>query len=177
MWNYIKKVIGMGNKQNWLQGEFTPQHPEKCINSQANKKIIYRSSWELRIFNWADQNKNVKRWGSEIIKIPYIFDLDKAKGVNKLRNYWPDLYAEIINKDGELETFLIEVKPIKQKQKPKRPKNLTKKAISNYNVAMSTYIQNMNKWKYARVFCEGKNWKFKTLTENDIFKGESKNVD
>jgi len=172
MWNFLKKAIGMGSRHNWKQGEFTPQHPEKCINSMANKKIIYRSSWELRVFNWADTNKNVVKWGSEIIKVPYVFDLDVAQGNKKLRNYWPDIYAEILNKDKIKETFLIEIKPVKQGKPPKKPKNPTKKAISNYNNAYATYVKNMNKWKYARVFCEGKNWKFKTLTEENIFKGE-----
>lgn len=159
-------------KGGWTQDYFTPKHPEKCINSQAGERPYYRSSWEAKFFNWADLNKNVKKWGSEIVKIPYIYDIDKSQSISRVRNYYPDIYLEMINKKGQLRKYLIEIKPIKQKERPVMPKRKTKKAMQNYLIASATWIKNQNKWKYANMYCEGKNWEFKVITESDIFDGD-----
>src|SRR5574344_1076276 len=49
------------------QGYYVPQNPEKVIGGN----IIYRSSWEEKFCRWCDLNKNVLRWGVEVIQIPY----------------------------------------------------------------------------------------------------------
>ena len=164
----------MSKKRDWVQGEFTPKFPEKCMNlhMKSGKLPYARSSWEFKMFHWCDENRNVLRWGSEIIKIPYIFDMDKIKGIHKTHMYYPDIYCEVYNKQGKLNKFLIEIKPDKQKNKPTKPKTKTKKAMANYLYAVNEYVKNKNKWKYAKMFCEGKDWKFKILTENNIFTGE-----
>lgn len=155
--------------REWKQGYFIPTYPEKCINIKQGKNPFARSSWEFYMFNWCDKNANVIRWGSEIIKIPYIYDVEKVKGIHKTHMYYPDIYFEKL-KNGVKEIHLIEIKPIKQKNKPIVPKLKTKKAIRNYYKALYEYVKNQNKWKYARMFCEGKCWKFGLLTENEIFK-------
>ena len=173
MWKKIKWWI-MKRKNGWLQNTFIPKNPNKCmnLNMKSGKMPYYRSSWELKMFNWCDENVNVIRWGSEILEIPYIYDIDKIKGIHKTRRYYPDIYCDIKNKQGIINTYVIEIKPNKQKNKPIAPKNKTKKAVQNYNYAMCEYVKNQNKWKYARSFCEGKMWKFRLLTEKNIFNGE-----
>lgn len=158
-------------KGSWTQGVFNPEHPEKCINLRKGKKPFARSSWEFKMMAWCDQNKNVVRWGSEIIAIPYIFDLEKVNGIHKTHNYYPDIYCEIRNKKGLIDIYIIEIKPIKQKNKPIVPKNKTRKAMKNYRYAVNEYVRNQNKWRYAKMFCEGKNWNFRILTEQNIFNG------
>lgn len=171
MWK-IFNWIPMGRKDNWTQGEFTPKNPDKCINIKIGKPVFARSSWEFKMMHWLDDNKNVLRWGSEIIKVPYVYDVDKLKGVQKLRNYYPDFYVELINSKNELKRYVVEIKPDKQRKRPPTPKNKTRKAMKNYGYALYEYIKNKNKFKYAKVFCEGKNWEFKVMTEHDIFNGE-----
>lgn len=169
MWK-IFNWLGMGNNKSWTQGKFTPKHPDKCVNIKVGKKPFARSSWELKMMNWLDENKNVVKWGSEILKIPYVYDIDKVKGVQKLRHYYPDFYIELINKNSQLKKYVVEIKPGKQMVKPPMPKNKTRKAMKNYGYALYEYIKNKNKKKYAELFCEGKNWEYKVITEQDIFK-------
>jgi len=157
---FKEKVMG-----RWYQGEFTPKNPKKCINlTLGGQKPFARSSWEMRLMNWCDSNKNVISWGSEIIKVPYIFEIDQ-----KLHNYYPDIWCKIKDKDGLVQTYLVEVKPDKQQKKPVPPRNKTRKAMMNYNLALREYVKNQNKWKYAKRFCAGKNWKFRIITEKILF--------
>ena len=130
----------MGKKKKWYQGYFTPQNPKKCINIRQGKKPFARSSWETRMFNWCDENENVIEWGSEIIEVPYIFDID-----HKLHKYIPDIWARIRGKDNMIRVYLLEIKPQKQTHAPKRPKNPTKKALKNYNYAKYHWIKNKNR--------------------------------
>jgi len=167
MFNRTKKLlrdlkINMGSE--FKQGYFTPLYPEKCINIKIGKKIIYRSSWEQRFFSFCDSNKNVLSWASEVVEIKYIYDIDK-----KVHRYYPDMYCKMKKSDGNIVEYLIEIKPKKQLEKPKPPKNKTQKALKNFNYSMSTYIKNQNKWKYAKRYCETRNWNFRILTENELF--------
>lgn len=152
----------MPNK--FYQGVFTPKNPNKCINIAKGKPPFARSSWETRAFNWCDTNANVIKWASELVKVPYIYEIDQ-----RLHNYFPDLYVEIIDKQGKLKKYLIEIKPDKQTSKPNPPKNKTKKALFNYNKALREWVKNQNKWKHAGMFCEGKDWVFRVVTERDLF--------
>ena len=69
-----------------------------------------------------DFNKNVLRWGSEELVVPYISPKD-----NKPHKYFPDFIAEVKNNDDEIETLVIEVKPKKQTMKPAIKKSTNKK--------------------------------------------------
>ena len=40
----------------WAQGMYVPKNPEKYI---GNNKPRYRSSWELRIMMFLDENKHI----------------------------------------------------------------------------------------------------------------------
>jgi hypothetical protein len=171
MWNIFK--WWHMKRKGWTQGPFSPKNREKCMNTKSGSLPFARSSWEFRMFHWCDENKNVIRWGSEILAIPYIYDIEKAKGIHKVHKYYPDIYCEIRNNIGEIEKIVIEIKPNKQKNKPIKPKNRTRKALKNYTYAVCEYVKNQNKWKYARSFCSGKNWKFRILTEENLFNGEN----
>jgi hypothetical protein len=153
-----------GKNKGWEKNSFVPIFPDKCANVRMNKKIIYRSSWEKKFMNYCDLNVNIIRWGSEIIKIPYIYDVD-----NKLHNYIPDFYIEQKNPQGKIEKILIEIKPKKQSKHPVLPKNKTKKAMANYQYSVMEFVKNNNKWKYALRYCETRNMKFRILTENSLF--------
>ncbi len=134
----------------------------KVINTQKYKgdyrNVIFRSLWEYKVMKWCDFNKNVIWWSSEPFPIKYLSPID-----GKFHNYWIDFIVKLKNRDGEIETYLIEVKPDHETRPPKTPKRKTK---SYYN-RIKTYQVNQAKWKYAQKICEQKNWKFKILTEKN----------
>lgn len=145
----------------FYQGQYLVENEQKYI---GNKKPIFRSSWEKRMCTFFDTSRSVIKWGSEIVVIPYIYSIDQ-----KEHKYYTDFYAEIIDKQGNIKKWIVEVKPYKQTLKPKEPKNKTKKAMKNYMYAINTYIKNQDKWKYAKEFCDFNNLIFKIITEKNIF--------
>ena len=66
--------------KTYTQGNYYPKHPEKCLNTNGklgNKPAItYRSSWELKFMRFCDKYESVLEWGSEVLKIPYISEVD-----------------------------------------------------------------------------------------------------
>ena len=56
------------------QGYFKPKNPHKYKGDPTN--IIYRSSWELKLMKYLDERKDVVKWGSEEIIIPYRSPID-----------------------------------------------------------------------------------------------------
>ncbi|MBT7496732.1 head completion protein [Candidatus Woesearchaeota archaeon] len=130
---------------------------EKYIGNPSN--IICRSLWERRVCKYLDENMNVLKWGSEELPIPYYSPIDK-----KNHKYFPDFIAKIKNKNGNTKTVIIEVKPKKQTQPPKKPKRKTK----NYINECVIYTINEAKWNAANKFCKTRAWSFIILTEDDI---------
>jgi len=62
-------------------------------------------------------------------------------------------------------TILVEIKPEKETQPPKRP-DKSKRYISE---AM-TYVKNRNKWEAASKFAKDNNWGFQIWTEKTLTK-------
>ena len=102
---------------------------------------------------------NILKWGSEELSIPYYSPID-----NKKHKYFPDFIVEMKNKNGSTKMVIIEVKPKKQTQPPKKPKRKTK----NYINECVTYTVNEAKWDAANKFCKNRDWDFIILTEDDI---------
>jgi len=137
--------------------KYKPINKTKYVGNPNN--IICRSLWERRVCKYLDRNKNILRWGSEEIIIPYYSPVDK-----KVHKYYPDFIVEKKNKSGKTETLLIEIKPEKQTRPPKKKRNK-----KSYLKECLTYEINKAKWKSAEKVCKNKGWKFLILTENDIF--------
>ena len=148
----------------YYQGKFKPKHPEKYKGDPTN--IIYRSGWELKLFTYLDSHKNVIKWASEELFIPYVSPID-----NKYHRYFVDVYVEQINNEGKKEVLLIEVKPDAQTKPPNPQNKLTAKGnISRkYLYEVKTWGVNEAKWKAAREFCLDRGWKFVILTEKELF--------
>lgn len=142
---------------SYYQGKFKPKNPKKYKGNLDG--IWFRSSWEMRCFNWLDTSEDVLSWSSEEVVIPYISPLDQ-----KFHRYYPDIWARMKTKAG-IKEFLIEVKPYNQTIAPEPKKRKTKKYINE----ITTYSVNDAKWKAAREYCLDKGWTFKVLTEKDIF--------
>ena len=138
------------------KGRFKPKNPQKYKGDPNN--IIYRSTWELKVMNYLDENPNVLWWGSEELPIPYLNPVDKKK-----HRYFPDFIAKMRKADGTVMTYVIEVKPEKQTQPPtqkRKTKTFLQEAI--------TYEINKAKWYAAEEFCKDHGWQFLILTERHL---------
>ena len=135
------------------KGKFTPKTPKKYIGDPNN--IIYRSSWEQRVFARLDIDPNIIKWASEEFAIPYLSPID-----NRVHKYYPDVYVENVN--GE--KFVVEIKPDKQTRPPQKPTRNSKRYITE----VSTYMINKAKWDAAEIFCKKHNLKFIIATEKTM---------
>lgn len=139
------------------KGLFTPQNPQKYMGDPTN--IIYRSSWECRVMDWLDKNKDVVAWASEEIQIPYLSPVD-----SRWHRYFPDFLVRIKTKDGKLRTMILEIKPAKQARPPEVKKRVTKQYINE----VATWGVNQAKWKAAQEYCLDRGWEFRVLTEDHL---------
>jgi len=140
-----------------MKGIFKPKNPKKYKGSL--NEIVYRSSWELKYMMELDNNPKILLWGSETIIIPYRSPVD-----NKIHRYFVDFIVTEINTKGEKEISLIEIKPYKQTQQPKKRDKITKR----YLTEVATWGVNKAKWDAAETFCAARGWKFKIYTEKSL---------
>ena len=146
------------------QGFFRPKNPQKYSGDPTN--IVYRSSWELRLFMYLDAHPNVLKWGSEEIIIPYKSPID-----GRWHRYFPDVYVEQINIEGKKQTVLIEIKPDAQTRPPSPDKAKTAKGRPSrrYLTEVMTWGVNEAKWKAAKEYCVDRGWTFTIMTEKHLF--------
>lgn len=139
------------------KGTFKPKNPGKYKGDPTG--IVYRSSWELKLMLYLDAHPDVIEWASEELVIPYLSPVD-----GKVHRYFPDFYVRKRDRNGKIETLIIEVKPLSQR----RPPTLQKKATRRYVNEVRTWAINEAKWKSAILFCESKGWLFKLMSEKDL---------
>ena len=139
------------------KGKFTPRNPSKYIGDPTN--IVYRSSWECRFMDKFDREPWVISWSSEEIIVPYISPVD-----GKWHRYFPDFVIKVKDTKGQLQTWMIEVKPKKQTQPPAQPARKTKKFITE----VMTWGVNQAKWKSAEEYCADRKWRFQIFTEDQL---------
>ena len=86
------------------KGKYKVKNPHKYKGDPT--KVIYRSSLELKFMNFLDNHPDVSEWNSEEVVIPYLCPTDR-----KYHRYFVDFWMKRKNSSGEVQTFLIEVKP------------------------------------------------------------------
>ena len=126
------------NMRNNFKGKFTPKKPEKYQGKV--KQIIYRSSWERLLMVYCDRKDEILAWSSEEIKIPYVFE-------GKNRTYYPDFWLDLIDKDGNRQQKLIEIKPHYQRG----------------------WKVNKAKWQAAAEYAKENGMAFEVMTEKELF--------
>lgn len=144
-------------KSNWCQGKYQPENPHKYKGDKGH--IIFRSSWELKMFRYCDLAENVLKWSSESVIVNY---KDPMTGSN--RRYFVDVYLKHRTKDGQIKEKLIEVKPAKQCKAPARQKRKTKKYLKE----VETFILNQAKWKAADKYAKKRGMDFVLFTEREL---------
>lgn len=142
---------------NAYRGKWKPRNPSKYRGDIHS--ITYRSSWELKAFNWCDSRSNVLTWSSEETIIPYKSPVD-----GQVHRYFVDLKFTIRNADGTTTTYLAEIKPKKFTQKPTTPVRKSKRYLEECIM----YATNEAKWEAAKKFCDRKGYKFIILTEKEL---------
>lgn len=142
---------------NTYQGRYKPKHPAKYKGDYTN--IIYRSSWELKFMKYCDTRSSVIEWGSEEIVVPYRSPLD-----GRIHRYFVDFYIKIVDKDGNINKYLVEVKPKRQVNPPIKKSKVTQK----YLYEVSEYVKNQAKWDAAREYCKDRQMEFLIITEDNL---------
>lgn len=142
-------------KTKFKQGVYTPTNPDKWYG----EKIIYRSSWEFHFMKFLDNNSNVSKVASEEVSINYYYEVDK-----KWHRYFPDFLFEYKDKNSEIRTVMVEIKPFKETLPPKKGN----KKESTFLNEVLTYEKNISKWKAAEAWCKERNIKFMIITEREL---------
>lgn len=137
---------------NWAQGIFVPTNPQKYIGKHKPK---YRSGWEFTFMQFCDKNDAVLKWASEAIMIPYRNPL-----TGKQANYIPDFFLVYQNKHGQQIAEVVEIKPKKQSLIESRVASARDRAVVAVNHA---------KWQAAMAYCKQSGFKFRVVTEDDLF--------
>ena len=135
----------------FAQGEFVPQNPDKYVGLGRPR---YRSGWELSFMNFCDNNKNIIKWASESIRIPYQHPLTGKQTI-----YVPDFLVQYLNKKNQICTEVVEIKPKKQ--------SIIESKASNRE--RMTVAVNYAKWAAAQAWCKRQGLVFRVVTEGDIF--------
>ena len=93
-----------------------------------------------------------------------IRDRYKDPVAKKWRRYFPDFYMKVKEANGKVQSYLVEVKPLKQTKCPKPRRVKTKAYLSE----VMTYATNAAKWEAAIEYCDDRKWKFKLITEREL---------
>ena len=140
--------------KRYRQGVFIPKHQSKFIGAKA----IYRSGLELKFFRFCDNNKNILKWSSEDVVVPYVSPVD-----GKVHRYFVDNY--IMVKEGNVvKNYLVEIKPFRQTKPPTT--KYRKKQHLIYE--QKQWAVNTSKWESARKYAKQKGWEFIIITEKDL---------
>jgi hypothetical protein len=149
-------------QDRYHQGYYKIQNVSKYIGNPVD--IVYRSSWEYRFMLYCDLNDGVKKWGSEIYKIPYVDYLGHS------RSYIPDFYLETVNSSNPdyVNKFLVEVKPEAETKEPIIPKTISEKKLKALEYQIAQWQKNKYKWAYAKEWCKSRDITFWLVTEYHI---------
>lgn len=147
-------------KGSWKQGKYTAKNPDKY---KGTLPIIFRSSWEQRVFFFLDHHPNVISWASESIIIPYFSQID-----NNMHRYFIDVDFIINANDGQQRRYIIEIKPFEQTIPPIESKKKTNKSIQRYNQQVLTFQKNQDKWSAARIWASKNGYIFDIWTEKTL---------
>ena len=157
------------SKNSAYQGTFKPRNAHKYKGNHKN--VIYRSTWERLFMKYCDRSTSIIEWSSEEVVVPYVSPLD-----NTIHRYFPDFWLKAKKPDGDLQEYIIEIKPYKYSVEPiLKLTEKRRKPTKTYLHELEKYQVNKAKWEAADRYCKRKDQVFLVITEKDIF-GKSKAV-
>jgi hypothetical protein len=163
----------------YKQGYFKPMNPEKYRGN--TNEIIFRSMWEHRFMMWCDIHKNIVKWSSEPVNIPYLNPCARlVNGVYEpaIHNYYVDFFITVKKDDLPAESWLIEIKPgmqvptteqIQRLHKMINEGSKTDKKIKRFNRELKTLLVNRAKFLAAKKFAKERGCKFSVCDEHFLF--------
>jgi hypothetical protein len=143
------------------KGKFKPQNYQKYKGDPT--KIIYRSLLERRFMVYCDTNASILEWSSEEIVVPYVSPVD-----NRYHRYFVDFWMRYRDREGNLKSVLIEIKPAIQTQPPKRKDTPTGRPTRRFLNEVKTWGVNQAKWEAATEYAKDRNWEFRIITDKDL---------
>lgn len=149
-------VIRINKKYH--QGLFKLVNPLKYRGNRKN--IVFRSSWEMGFMSKLDLDKRVVEWSSEETVVQY---RDPVSG--RRRRYFPDFLVKKLDEDGQIRTYMVEIKPFSQTKIPKRGKT---KSDRRFMTEAFEYGRNVAKWKAAEAYCLKHGYVWTILTERNL---------
>lgn len=144
----------------YQQGTYEVRNKDKYVGT---KNPRYLSSYELKVFRHLDNHKAILEWGAETVVVPYFKPGNEGK---KMSRYMVDVYVKYKNREGHIINELIEIKPSKDRKKPRKTKG---KSNKSYQYEVMTYAVNQAKWAAAEKFAEERGMRFRVIDEGDIF--------
>jgi len=137
----------------YAQGKYQIKNPDKYV---GRKQPTFRSSWEFTFCSFCDNNPAILQWASEPFMIPY---RNPLTGKNTI--YVPDFMMIYIDKNEQKHAEVVEIKPLKETTM-ESARSVRDKAAVALNIA---------KWTAAKAFCQSHGFKFRIVTEHDIYQG------
>lgn len=104
---------------------------------------------------FCDNHTSITKWSSEPMRIPYVNPL-----TNKKTTYVPDFLIQYTDKNNEMKTELIEVKPAAQ---------AIRESVGRSVRNQAQYVINQAKWAAARQLCKQQGITFRIVTEHEMF--------
>jgi|WetSurMetagenome_2_1015567.scaffolds.fasta_scaffold16525_2 hypothetical protein len=135
---------------------FVPKNKDKFVGEYAP----LRSGYEKKFAEWLDKTPAIIKWAYESVVVSYY---DPVK--RKRRRYYPDFTLAVQNANGTVSAYLVEIKPLKETQQPKKTPGLQPVV---YRRQLLTYFNNVAKWKAAESWCAQNNFEFKIINENHL---------
>lgn len=157
------------------KSKFIPKNPQKYIAANIND-IIARSSWELTFMMNLDQNESILAWMSEslptrtihkgISGIPYRNPL-----TGKWTIYVPDFFVVYVDKNKKQHAEVVEIKPFDETLAYNSTAQSMSARTGKYKrLKEARQIVNAAKFKAAIQFCASRGWRFRVVTERELFK-------
>lgn len=149
------------------QGVFKPKNPRKYCGIKYNQRtgeseITFRSSYEQAFMQWCDMHPSVLEWSSEEVIIKYFNPVKQREA-----RYIMDFYVKYKDKNGKIHEEIIEVKPYSQTIPPKKTKKKKQSTILKEN---TDWMVNTSKWQQAKIYAQQRGWRFRIITEQEIFR-------
>lgn len=157
----FKKVRTLGH----VRGVYQPMNEEKY---KGVKPVKFLSSWELYFCKYCDLNTQILEWGKESLEVKYADHtrLDKNDRPTTHR-YIIDFWVKVKEANGTIVKKLVEIKPFKETQQPKKTGSKRLEVFLREN---DTYIRNRCKWAAAEIAAKKRGMKFIVITEKQLFK-------
>jgi len=131
-------------KKTWAVNNFK--------KNQSQKKILWRSKWEIAYANFIDNLDSIKSWRQD-----YPFKYHDRYVSKKIAIYYIDFH--IITNSGQ--NILVEIKPISTLNETLRTKSIRYKKIYQHN-----YLKNVSKFDSVAQYCRRNGWKFYLVEKN-----------